>query len=430
MAYRIPPRVSVAARFATAAVVLGLFLCAPRPVGAYSVLAHQAIVDRAWETTIAPAIRARFPQASAKEIAQARAYAHGGSHIADLGYFPFGNRLFTDLVHYVRSGTFVDAMVADARTVDEYAFALGALSHHVADSIGHPEATNRAVPEIYPKLRKKYGDVVTYADDHSAHLQTEFRFDVLQVAQSPESLDLFKHAIAFEVATPVLDRAFQETYGLHLDDVFADKDVAITTYRWAFRTVIHEATGLAWELYRADIQKLDPSMTPAAFVYDLSRDDFEKEFGKAYREPGYFAKFVAFFVKLVPNVGPLKRLPYKPLPLEARQRFERASARIGAEYRTLVTRAAERRIEVANVNLDTGRPARHGDYEPADHAYAQLLDELAERRFADVPPGLRADVLRFYGSDVGAASPTGNDDDDARKIRRELAVLAAAGHPR
>ena len=430
MAYRIVPRVSAAARFATAAAVLGLFLCAPRPVGAYSVLAHQAVVDRAWETTIVPALRARFPHASATEIAHARAYAHGGSHIADLGYFPFGNRLFTDLVHYVRSGAFVDAMVASARTVDEYAFALGALSHYVADGIGHPEATNRAVPEIYPKLRKKYGDVVTYADDHSAHLQTEFRFDVLQVAHSPESLDLFKHAIACEVATAVLDRAFHETYGLRLDDVFADTDVAITTYRWAFRTAIHEATGLAWELYRADVQKLDPSMTPAAFVYDLSRDDFETEFGKAYREPGYFAKFVAFFVKLVPNVGPLKRLPYKPLPAEARQRFERASARIGTEYRTLVTRAEARRLDVPNVNLDTGRPARHGDYEPADHAYAQLLDELAEHRFADVPPGLRADVLRFYGSDVAGAKPTKEDADDARKIRRELAELARASGAR
>jgi len=375
-----------------------------------------------------PALHARFPHATADEIAHARAYAHGGSHIADLGYFPFGNRFFTDLVHYVRSGAFVEAMVASARTADEYAFALGALSHYVADSVGHPEATNRAVPEIYPKLRERYGDVVTYADDHSAHLQTEFRFDVLQVAHSPESLDLFKHAIAFEVATPVLDRAFHETYGFGLDDVFADKDVAITTYRWAFRGVVHEATGLAWELYRADVQKIDPSMTPAAFVYDLSRDDFEKEFGKAYREPGYFAKFVAFFVKLVPNAGPFKRLPYKPLPAEARQRFEQASARIGAEYRTLVTSAENRRLQVASVNLDTGRPARHGDYEPADHAYAQLLDKLAERRFTDVPPGLRADVLRFYASDVAAA--TKDDDDRARNIRRELAELAAVPRER
>jgi len=132
----------------------------------------------------------------------------------------------------------------------------------------------------------------------------------------------------------------------------------------------------------------------------------------------------------VPNVGPLKRLPYKPLPAEARERFERASGRIAAEYRTLVTRAEARRLDVPNINLDTGRPPHHGDYEPADHAYAQLLDELAQRRFADVRPELRADVLRFYGSDVAGVKPTKEDADDARKIRRELAELAAVPRAR
>jgi len=81
------------------------------------------------------------------------AFAHGGSHIADLGYFPLGNVFFTDLLHYVRSGDFVATMLARAESVDEYAFALGALSHYVTDDVGHPEATNRVVPEIYPALR-------------------------------------------------------------------------------------------------------------------------------------------------------------------------------------------------------------------------------------------------------------------------------------
>ena len=416
------PPTPAAVRIATAASVLGLFLGVAPPARAFSVLAHQAVVDRCWSDAIVPALRRRFPQAGAKEIEGARAYAHGGSHIADLGYFPFGNRLFTDLVHYVRSGEFVGNMVATASNVDEYAFALGALSHYVADDIGHPEATNRTVPEIYPKLRRKYGGVVTYAESKSAHLQTEFRFDVLQVAHSPKSLDLYRHAVEFEVAQPVLERAFRRTYGLGLDDVFSDEKVALTTYRWAFREVIHEATGIAWQLYRADIDELDPSMTPAAFVYDLSRGDFEKQFGKAYRQPGYFARSVAFLVKLVPNVGPFKRLPYKPLPADAQARFERAFDQIVARYRRLVEEADDRLPALTNVNLDTGRPRRHGDYEPADDAYAELLERLDDRDFADVPSGLRADILRFYASDGTRA----DDDDDARKLRRELAQLAAS----
>ena len=214
----------------------------------FSVLAHQSMIDRSWHDSLVPALRDRFPRATDQDLEEAHAYAYGGSHIADLGYFPFGSRLFTDLVHYVESGRFVEALLEDASTLDEYAFALGAASHYVADTIGHPEATNRVVPEIYPDLREEFGDSVTYADDHSSHLNTEFRFDVLELSRSRQTPELFHHAIAFEVAEPLLDRAFRETYGLGLADLFTSTQVAITTYRWGFRELLQEATGIAWEL--------------------------------------------------------------------------------------------------------------------------------------------------------------------------------------
>src|SRR5262245_35814542 len=209
---------------------------------AFSVLAHQAVVDRSWKDAVEPALRRRFPAATPHELEGARAFAYGGSHVADLGYFPLGSLFFTNLLHYVRSGDFVATLIGRAETVDEYAFALGALAHYVTDDTGHPDATNRVVPEIYPELRKEHGDGVTYADDASSHIETEFRFDVLQVAHSQGPPDLWEHAVAFEVSKPVLERAFRETYGLELDDVLASTDVAITTYRWAFRELVHEAT--------------------------------------------------------------------------------------------------------------------------------------------------------------------------------------------
>jgi hypothetical protein len=394
---------TIAPRIAAVAIVAAGLLLAPRPAVALSVLAHQAVVDEAWDGTIVPALRRAFPGASSEEIARARAYAHGGSHIADLGYFPLGQRLFTDLVHYVRSGDFFATLVRDARTIDELAFALGGVSHHVTDGIGHPEATNRTVPEIYPKLERKYGETVTYAEDPRAHLETEFRFDVLAVARNPKSLDLFRHAVEFEVAKPLLERAFRETYGIDLSDVFEDENVAITTYRWAFRGLVHEATGIAWQLYRADIERLDPTATAAGFAHDLSRADFETEFGKAYRQPGYFAKFVAFLVKLVPNVGPLKRLPSKPLPADAQQRFAETMTKIVRSYERVVARAPEHPPALRNVNLDTGQPVRLDDYAPADKAYASLLDKLDDRRVTDIPPALRTDIRRFCGSNPSEA---------------------------
>ena len=104
---------------------------------------------------------------------EAHAYAYGGAIIQDMGYFPFGSKLFSDLTHYVRSGDFVSAMISEAGTVDELAFALGSLAHYSSDTVGHPGAINRVVPMLYPKLRAKYGAVVPYEKDPAAHLEED-----------------------------------------------------------------------------------------------------------------------------------------------------------------------------------------------------------------------------------------------------------------
>ena len=160
-----------------AAVILAsLLLCCGAGFG-YSVLTHEEIVDLLWSSQIQPLILRRFPGLTDEQIKEAHAYAYGGSVIQDLGYYPFGSTQFSDLVHYVRSGDFVRAMIDQSRDEKEYAFALGALAHYVADVDGHP-AVNQAVALHYPKLRARYGNRVTYAEDKAAHLKTEFGFDV------------------------------------------------------------------------------------------------------------------------------------------------------------------------------------------------------------------------------------------------------------
>jgi hypothetical protein len=397
------------------ALLLMLFAAA-HEARAFSVLAHQAVVDQSWDSTLAPAISRRYPGA---DLQRARAFAYGGSHIADIGYFPLGSKLFTELLHYVRTGDFVANLVGAARDANEYAFALGALAHYVADTTGHPEATNRVVPELYPKLRKKFGDEVTYADDHGSHLKTEFRFDAFQLGHAKGGRDIFHHALQFEVATRALDEAFQNTYGLRLDDLFASTDAAILTYRYAFRGLIQEVTGIAWQLYRADIQKLDPEMTPAGFVYDLSREDFEKEFGNVVAEPGYFARFVAFVVKLVPDWGPFKPDVLKPLPPEAQERYRVALEHAVTRYRGAVAAATHTAVDLPEQNLDTAEPIVFGEYAPADEAYAELAAKLAKDG-RDVPPEMRADLQRFYAK----RQPNPKDGDD-RELDAALAHLAA-----
>src|SRR6266446_606482 len=165
-------------------VALGLMSLLSAPSAfSYSVLTHEAIIDSVWDTTIKGLLLKRFPDTTPEQLVEAHAYAYGGSIIQDMGYYPFGSKLFTDLLHYVRSGDFVITLIRESQDLNEYAFALGSLTHFAADNHGHPMAINRAVPMMFAKLKNKFGPVVTYADNPAAHLRVEFSFDVIQVAQ-------------------------------------------------------------------------------------------------------------------------------------------------------------------------------------------------------------------------------------------------------
>jgi hypothetical protein len=406
-------------RFATVLTTVAILVLPATAAHSFSVLAHQAVVDQAWRNTLVPAIRKRFPNASEQDLNDARAYAHGGSHLPDLGYFPLGSRLFTDLLHYVRTGDFTRHLIADARTPQDYAFALGVLAHYTVDSIGHPQATNLAVPIIYPKLAKKFGRRATYADSPSAHLETEFRFDVLQVAHREQIPDLFEQSIEFKVPRDVLERAFQETYGLGLKDIFKDYDVALTTYRWGFRTLLNEATGIAWSLYREDIRSLEPRITRKQFVKKISRADFVKMFGSAFLEPGYLVRFVGFLGNVVPNVGPLKRLPFKPLPDRVQELYFRAFHDAFDEYVKEVELARIHSLRLSNLTLDTGRPSRAGEYAPADQAYLKLLRLHAADHFVRMPKSLARDMSHHFRDSNAALS----FEDDQNKRQDDAQVV-------
>src|SRR5438874_1692263 len=233
-------------------------LCVPKQAAGYSVLAHEANIDAVWETTIKPMLQARFPDAAPNRLMHARAYAYSGCVIQDLGYYPFGSHFFSNLLHYVRTGDFVDALIRDAQDVDEYAFALGALGHYAADNSGHPMAVNRAVPLMYPKLKAAFGNTVTYVQSPKSHILVEFSFDVVQVAAGAYAPEAYHSYIGFKVAKRALERAFRETYGIDMKDVFFNEELAIATYRHAIATTIPEMTKVAWSKKRAEIMKVAP----------------------------------------------------------------------------------------------------------------------------------------------------------------------------
>jgi hypothetical protein len=408
--------------------VLGLLLetCLASGCAGYGVLTHEAIIDAAWKDNIVPLLLARFPNATPEELLQAHAYVYGGAIIQDMGYYPFGSKFFSDLTHYVRSGDFVIALIEESKDLNEYAFALGALSHYAADTSGHSLATNLAVAMMYPKLAKQFGPVIPYEDNPSAHLRVEFAFDVDQVAEGHYAPHAYHDFIGFEVSKPVLERAFAKTYGIEMSSVFRSVDLAIASYRHAVSTVIPRMTKVAWHLKRKQIQNSDPSETRSKFVYNISNSGYRKDWGNIYEKPSFFARVKASFLRLMPKVGPLSALRFHPPTPAVEHIYMHSFNETLDNYRKLLLAHQEGRLQLPNDNFDTGGSTEPGTYRLTDKSYAALLDKVSDK---PVSGALRQNMLDFY-ADLEKPFATKKNPKEWQNLLRELETLKAAPAPK
>jgi hypothetical protein len=389
-----------------------MFLSVASGLFGYSVLSHEAIIDTVWAPVIVPMLLRRYPRTTRAMLREAHAYAYGGSEIQDLGYYPFGNRFFSNLTHYVRSGDFVSALIEQSRNVNEYAFALGALSHYVADNTGHPLAVNRSVPALYPALKRKYGSVVTYEDDPQAHVMVEFSFDVVQVAGAGYLPKTYHNFIGFKVARGLLARAFQSTYGLKLKQHFLWGRLSLPVYREGASEVIPRMTQMVWHKKRKAILKVNPQLARTRFGYRLSPENYQGTWNGSHRRPRFFlrrweaararisitARVSIFLLQIMPKVGRLRTLQFKPLTPRTQAMFIRSFGVTVERYKAALAQVSHDDLAFTNRDLDTGQPTRAGAYAMADQTYSELLRRLAHRRFASVSPQLRAALLSFYHS--------------------------------
>lgn len=363
---------------------------------AYSVLTHEEVVDLVWTDQLRPLLLARFPDLTEDQLKEAHGYAYGGAVIQDLGYYPFGSVEFSNLVHYVRSGDLVRELLAQSQDADEYAFALGALAHYASDITGHP-AINQAVSIQYPKLRAKYGNSVRYAQDHTAHLKTEFGFDMVQVAKNRYASQQYHDFIGFQVSKPLLERAFPVVYGVELKDVLPHEDLAIGSYRFAVSRMIPEMTKIALRTHEKDMKKESPSFAKKKFLYRLSRSDYEKEWGKDYKKDGFKTRLFAILLRYMPKIGPFKALAFNsPTTQTAEMYFKSINATVD-QYRIYLQQVRDGSLELANSDFDTGKETTAAEYSLTDETYAKLLGQLMERKFALTSPELRDNILSFYG---------------------------------
>ena len=417
-----------------------LLLASAHTAGAYSLLTHEQLIDLTWDTSIVPLLKSRYPDLTPAQIEHARAYAYGGCVIQDIGYYPFGDKHFSDLTHYVRSGDFIVNLFRNAGNADELAFAVGALSHYIGDTIGHAQATNIAVPVEFPKLRQKYGRSVNYAEGEKQHVRTEFAFDIDQIAHHRFAPVSYLRSVGLEVPTRQLELAYFQTYGLRVS--FSDTGHHrhnVGTYRWAVHRFIPRiayATTIVHRKHEPDDVLSDPA------VQRLTREVAEVEqrnhWDQFRKRPGVLTYTLAGLIYVLPKIGPLQFTAVKgpetkteleyvhslmaatdqmnytvrrftpppstkptaaqaaaadqaPSPAAAKDTAARPSS-----SQSVPRDSRDPRHPLTNRDLDTGVPVRPAGYPLTDETYAYLLHTLTQTPTMPIPPGIKLDILAYY----------------------------------
>jgi zinc dependent phospholipase C len=404
------------------ALLFVLLMC--RDAFGYSVLTHEEIVDLLWTDAIRPLLLKRFPELTQEQITEAHAYAYGGAVIQDLGYYPFSSREFSDLVHYVRSGDFVRELILESQDANEYAFALGALAHYSSDIAGHP-AVNRAVAMQYPKLRARFGNSVKYAQDRTAHLKTEFGFDMVQVAKNRYASQQYHDFIGFKVSTSLLERIFPVVYGVELKDVLPHEDLAIGSYRFSVSRMIPAMTQVALQTHKKDLMRETPNFAKRKFLFRLSRSDYEKEWGKDYTTPGAGTRVLSTLLRYMPKIGPFRALAFNnPTPQTEDLYFKSINTTVD-QYRAFLEEVRTDLLVLPNRDFDSGNATKAAEYSLTDNTYAKLLAQMSERKFDLTTPALRDDILHFY-ADLSAPIETKKDKVGWQKVLVALDQLKSA----
>ena len=368
-----------------------------QPTSAYSVLTHESLIDLTWRDSIAPLLLKRYPKLTPKDLLAAHAYAYGGCVIQDLGYYPFSQPSFSDLLHYVRTGDFIRALFRDSQNANDVAFAIGALSHYLGDTIGHPEAINIAVGNEFPKLKEKYGKNVNYAEGEHQHVRAEFAFDINDIAQGRIAPERYLNRIGFAVPVPLLAKAFYETYGLDLGDILRNSHPKLRGYRYSVRTLLPRVAYAETLLHRSHMKKLADPASPE--VEELNKEvallAAQDKWDAYRRHAGIGTHLLALFIYIVPKVGPLSDLSIRGPEPNTEVDYVKSLLQTTSVMRDKLGHATTQ-DGLANLDLDTGDPIRPGTYRLCDTTYAQLLHKVASTPQQPIPFGIKRDLQAFF----------------------------------
>lgn len=366
---------------------------------AYSVFTHEELIDLAWNESIRPLLLARFPGATEEQLQVAHGFAYGGSTIQDMGYYPFGKQFFSNLTHYVRSGDFVAWLLRNAHTLDEYAFAIGALSHYLGDSLGHSEAINPATAAEFPKLKRKFGDSVTYDQSPHSHIRTEFAFDIGELTESAFAPPAYLRFIGFNVPRKFLEKAFIHVYGFDIHEVLGRAHPSLRSYRSSVRSFIPLFAEAEVVLHRHQFPPHPDDEDYRRFAERVARTNYERRWKDTYKGPGFKAHLLAFVVLIVPKIGVASDLAIKIPSPETQEWYLRSVNHTVDVFHDMLRKLRDRNnepIKLANIDLDTGDRVKFEDYPRTDRTYAQLLERLTSKPERSIPEDVRKNILEYY----------------------------------
>jgi Zinc dependent phospholipase C len=400
---------------------VGLLLAAA-PAVPYSVQSHQELIDLAWKQSIRPILLKHYPTLTEAQLQEAHAYAYGGCAIQDFGYYPFGNGFFSDLTHYVRSGDFVVSLLRNAHTADELAFAIGSLSHYIGDTVGHSVAVNLSVPVEFPKLKKKYGPNVNYAENPHAHVQTEFAFDINQLSKRRFAPYDYLKFVGLEVPRTLLRKAFFETYGLNLPDIIGSKETSIRIYRYGVRRFLPNIAAAETVLHKKSFPDDTPSPDLDELAKDLRQASADNNWEAYRKNPGFGIHLYAGFIYILPKVGTLKMLAIKGPTEHTEDLYIKSVNRSIKSMRFVLTHFDTIERYLPNRDLDTGLVVKPGGYLLTDKTYATLLAMITKSPDKVVPNQLKHDLLGYY-ADPQAPIITKKDRKKWAQVQENLKTL-------
>jgi hypothetical protein len=401
--------------------LLAITFCAINAT-AYSVLTHEELIDLAWNDSIRPLLVERFPGATEEQLREAHAYAYGGSAIQDMGYYPFGKQFFSNLTHYVRSGDFVTWLLRNAHTIDEFAFAVGALSHYMGDSVGHSEAINPATAVEFPKLRRKFGHVVTYDQSPHGHIRTEFAFDIAELTDTAFAPPAYLRFIGFQVPRKFLEEAFINTYGFDIHEVLGRARPALRSYRSSVRSFIPAFAEAEVVLHRHQFPPHPDDEAYRTFAARVARTNYERRWKHTYRGPGFKAHLLAILVFIIPKIGSASDLAIKIPNPDTEEWYLRSVNHTVDSFRELLQKLrahANAPLALANVDLDTGDRVKRGDYPLADQTYARLLERITSIPDRTIPKDLQQNIIEYYAG-LGTSTAPGQRTNSQLSVLKEM----------